>query len=179
MTSPWVLLLFCLEKRHVANLIIICAGPLRSAHCQAPRVIYKLRRQAALFSMTHLSSANVVLSAATFFTIIIITVLRTNRRSGVTKLKGPTSKSFLLGYSKELLLASEHSDVIEAWETQYGSVYQVPTVLGMSEIVLCDPKAILHYYSSDTYTYQQIRSVRYLMETFVSCWLNLCSLVSS
>jgi len=63
-----------------------------------------------------LSSTNVVLSAVTFFTIIIITVLRPNR-PGVTKLKGPTSKSFLLGYSKELLLASEHSDLIEAWET--------------------------------------------------------------
>jgi hypothetical protein len=116
--------------------------------------------------ITHLTSTNVVLSGSLFFIIII--VLRLYRRPRTTKLKGPSGRSFLTGYSTELLRGSLYSDLIEEWEKQYGSVFEVSTVLGMKDIVLCDPKAILHLYSNDTYTYRQPRSTHYFFETFVS-----------
>ncbi|KAF8224488.1 cytochrome P450 [Tricholoma matsutake] len=115
--------------------------------------------------VTTLTSTNVVLSA--FLFLIILIVLRSYRRSRTTKFKGPPRKSFLFGYSNVLFSASQHSDRIEEWETQYGHVFQVPTVLGLKDsLVLCDPKAILHVYSNDTYTYRHTRSTRYFTETF-------------
>ncbi|KIJ59411.1 hypothetical protein HYDPIDRAFT_162418 [Hydnomerulius pinastri MD-312] len=43
----------------------------------------------------------------------------------------------------------------EAWAEEYGVVYQVPSTLGQRRIVLCDPRAIAHFYARETWTYVQ------------------------
>ena len=112
------------------------------------------------------TSGHVALSA---LLILIVAIIVRLHRPRTTQLKGPSSKNFLLGYSNELLRGSIYSDLIEEWEIKYGSVFQVPTTLGMKDIVLCDLKAVMHVYSNDTYTYRQPRAAHYFLETFVSC----------
>ncbi|OJA14524.1 hypothetical protein AZE42_12948 [Rhizopogon vesiculosus] len=41
----------------------------------------------------------------------------------------------------------------ERWAEEYGVAYNIPTILGRSAIVLCDPKAIAHFYARETWTY--------------------------
>ncbi|KIJ12886.1 hypothetical protein PAXINDRAFT_100954 [Paxillus involutus ATCC 200175] len=71
------------------------------------------------------------------------------RRARTTPLKGPPSNSLIFGFPEILMSA----DVYESWAAQYGPVFQVPSLLGTSRILLCDPKAIAHFYARDTTTY--------------------------
>ncbi|KIJ12885.1 hypothetical protein PAXINDRAFT_100953 [Paxillus involutus ATCC 200175] len=75
------------------------------------------------------------------------------RRARTTRLKGPPSESRVFGFPEVLMAAPDGPEVHEAWATQYGPVYQVPSLLGTSRIVLCDPKAIAHFYARETTTY--------------------------
>jgi hypothetical protein len=117
--------------------------------------------------MIHLPSTNVFLVVVVL--LILLVGFRRCRRPCTTKFNGPPSTNFLFGHSNTLLRSSLHSHQIEEWEIQYGSVFNVPTVLGRKNLVLCDPKAILHLYASDTYAYRQPRSFRSFIENFVSC----------
>jgi hypothetical protein len=116
--------------------------------------------------MAYLSSENAILSIA--FVLITVVVLRYNRHSHRTKLMGPSTKNLLFGFSKEILNMPDYSHLFEDWERQYGSVYHIPTLFGLKNIVLCDPKAITHHYAGDTFTYRQAPSTRFFFETFVS-----------
>ena len=82
--------------------------------------------------------------------------LRTSRRQlRTTQLRGPPSKSFLYGVGKRILDADDSGSLYEAWAQEYGPVYAVPSTLGSERVVLCDPKAIAHFYSRETWTYIQ------------------------
>ncbi|KAF8838203.1 cytochrome P450 [Paxillus ammoniavirescens] len=74
------------------------------------------------------------------------------RRARTTHLKGPPSDSLTFGFP-EFLMIPDGPEVYEAWAKQYGSAFQVPSLLGDSRIVLCDPKAIAHFYAKETTTY--------------------------
>ncbi|KAG1727803.1 hypothetical protein EDB19DRAFT_1642776, partial [Suillus lakei] len=39
--------------------------------------------------------------------------------------------------------------------TEYGGAYMIPSVLGQTRIMLCDSKAIAHFYARETWTYVQ------------------------
>uniref|UniRef100_P9WEI2 Cytochrome P450 monooxygenase claW n=1 Tax=Ampulloclitocybe clavipes TaxID=56467 RepID=CLAW_AMPCV len=83
----------------------------------------------------------------------LIRVIR--RRSSTTPLKGPPSESFIFGL-RQIIHKSEDSDALyEQWADKYGSVYQVSEPMGSKRVVLCDPKAILHLYSKDTFDFVQ------------------------
>ncbi|KAF7969717.1 hypothetical protein HWV62_26120 [Athelia sp. TMB] len=47
------------------------------------------------------------------------------------------------------------SPFFEQWAREYGSVFRVPTAMGQNQLVLCDPKAISHLYSKETYGFVQ------------------------
>ena len=47
------------------------------------------------------------------------------------------------------------SPVYEEWAEQYGVVFSTPIALGKTRVILCDPKAIQHLYSKETYGYIQ------------------------
>ncbi|KIJ58857.1 hypothetical protein HYDPIDRAFT_101898 [Hydnomerulius pinastri MD-312] len=77
------------------------------------------------------------------------------RRLRTTRLRGPSSPSFVYGVGKELMESDDAGAMYETWAEEYGVVYQVPSTLGKTRIVLCDPKAIAHFYARETWTYIQ------------------------
>jgi len=94
--------------------------------------------------------------------------LRTSRRQlRTTQLRGPPSESFLYGVGKRILDADDSGAAYEAWAQEYGSVFTVPSTLRSQRIVLCDPKAIAHFYSKETWTYIQTPLSKKTSENFV------------
>ncbi|KAF7976119.1 hypothetical protein HWV62_7559 [Athelia sp. TMB] len=90
------------------------------------------------------------------------------RRSRETPLNGPASLSWFFGVSKVINEAGGDSSLMfEKWAGEYGSVYRIPTLLGGTQLVLCDPKAIAHYYSKETYGYVLTGFSRMLVETMI------------
>ncbi|KIJ57883.1 hypothetical protein HYDPIDRAFT_120221 [Hydnomerulius pinastri MD-312] len=59
----------------------------------------------------------------------------------------------------------------EAWAEEYGVVYEVPSTLGKTRVVLCDPKAIAHFYARETRTYIQTPVTKAALEHGVSLCL--------
>ena len=84
-----------------------------------------------------------------------------------TKLRGPQSESFVYGVGKRVLDADDSGAVYEAWAQEYGPVYAVPSTLGNKRIVLCDPKAIAHFYSKETWTYTHTPASKQVLATTV------------
>ena len=87
-----------------------------------------------------------------------------------TQLRGPHSESFLYGVGKRILDAGDSGAIYEAWAQEYGPVYAVPSSLGRKRIVLCDPKAIAHFYSKETWTYIQTPFAKEALAMFVRVW---------
>ncbi|KAH0839400.1 cytochrome P450 [Lanmaoa asiatica] len=82
--------------------------------------------------------------------------LRSSReKHRTTQLRGPPSESFLYGVGKRIRDAENSGPMYEAWAQEYGPVYAVPSTLGNERIVLCDHKAIAHFYSKESWTYIQ------------------------
>ncbi|KAH9928830.1 cytochrome P450 [Fomitopsis serialis] len=75
------------------------------------------------------------------------------RRTQTTSLAGPPNPSLVFGASKLISDLVDAGDLYEEWSETYGSVYRVPAAFGMSKIVLCDPKAVLHFFSRETVGY--------------------------
>jgi hypothetical protein len=75
------------------------------------------------------------------------------RGTKTTPLKGPASKSSVFGVSRFLGKHKDTSLVYEEWAEQYGAVFRTPIGLGRTKVILCDPKALQHFYSKETYTY--------------------------
>lgn len=88
-------------------------------------------------------------------------------RSGLhpTRLQGPPRRSLFRGYLQDYALSEDGSLLYESWESQYGSVFQIPWVLGATRVVLADPKAISHFYSHETFTYVQSQLTRDFVAT--------------
>jgi hypothetical protein len=86
------------------------------------------------------------------------------KRTLMTKLRGPPRKSYK-GYSEELMKNEE--ELIRAWVSQYGPVYQVPWLAGRKRVVFCDPLALHHISSKDTYAYVHTPFGRRAMDTLV------------
>jgi hypothetical protein len=95
------------------------------------------------------------------------------RRAKTTQLKGPPRMSWMFGVSRFL---SEHKDsslVQEQWAEQYGNVFRVPIAMGQTVVALCDPKAIQHFYSKESFTYVDSPAMKIVIERIVCvhCYL--------
>jgi hypothetical protein len=94
------------------------------------------------------------------------------RVSKTTPLKGPKNKSWIFGNSHFQLSAHEDAALMyEEWAEQYGVVYRTATALGGTKIILCDPKAIQHFYSKETYGYFRKPAVRIQINNMVSSFV--------
>ena len=94
--------------------------------------------------------------------------LRTYRQKlRTTQLRGPPSESFLYGVGRRILDAQDSGAVYEAWAQEYGRVYTVLSTLGSERIVLCDPKAIAHFYAKETWRYIQLPFTKKSLEMLV------------
>lgn len=69
-----------------------------------------------------------------------------------TRLRGPKPGIFF-GADKVIFEASDPVAVYEAWYKEYGAVYEVPLMLGQRKVILCDPKAIAHFFGRDSWSY--------------------------
>ena len=78
---------------------------------------------------------------------------RTNcKRPRTTRLRGPPSGFF--GAEEVLIESPDPATVHEAWYKEYGPAYEIPMVLGERKIILCDPKALVHFFSRDSWSYE-------------------------
>ncbi|KAG1750208.1 cytochrome P450 [Suillus lakei] len=97
-----------------------------------------------------------------------VKVLRALRwRLKTTQLRGPPRTSFIYGVSHDLVSSKDSAAMFEHWAMEYGVAYMIPNVLGQTRIVLCDPRAIAHFYARDTWTYVQTPFSLALIESSV------------
>ncbi|KAG1882712.1 cytochrome P450 [Suillus subluteus] len=97
-----------------------------------------------------------------------IKVLRVLRlRLKTTQLRGPPRTSFIYGVSHDLVASQDSGGMYERWATEYGVAYMIPSVLGQTRTVLCDPRAIAHFYARETWTYVHTPLSSRLLESFI------------
>lgn len=106
------------------------------------------------------NSAGIAIATCIAFFITVWLHQFQSRRPRTTKLKGPPSRSFLLGVGKDIFDARDLGAVYNDWEKTYGSTYEIAGTLGLKMLVLCDPKAIAHFFSKDTTIYHQLTFLR-------------------
>jgi len=80
-----------------------------------------------------------------------ITYLTNRKRPKTTRLRGPPSGLF--GAEEVLFKSPDSAAVHEAWYKEYGPAYEIPLILGERRVVLCDPKALAHFFARDSWTY--------------------------
>ena len=108
---------------------------------------------ASILDLRNISAKNAMIPILTF--VVLAVLYRTYRRPRTTKLRGPPSKGFLVGVMKDHFNSSDLGCMYGNWEKTYGPVYEIPSSLGSTILVLQDPKAITHLFSKDTTTYHQ------------------------
>jgi len=55
----------------------------------------------------------------------------------------------------------------EDWTKKYGPAYEIPGPFGSNQVVICDPKAMAHFYGGDTWNYVQPAMVRIFLENLI------------
>ncbi|KAG2144204.1 cytochrome P450 [Suillus clintonianus] len=97
-----------------------------------------------------------------------VKVLRVLRwRLKTTQLRGPPRTSFLYGVSRDLGSSHDSGTMYEHWAEEYGVAYMIPSVLGQTRIILCDPRAIAHFFARETWTYVKTPRVLALTEASI------------
>ncbi|KAI6000267.1 cytochrome P450 [Pisolithus marmoratus] len=76
------------------------------------------------------------------------TVRALRRKLKTTSLRGPPGTHPIFGASKDLFEAPDTGEIFETWAEEYGAAYEVPTSFGGKKIMLCDPRALSHYYAA-------------------------------
>ena len=89
------------------------------------------------------------------------------RRSHSTALYGPPRTSLLWGANRMILTSTDRISIFEEWLSKYGPAFSIPGPLGADVVVLCDPKAIAHFYGRETYGYHQTAFARMAIEHLV------------
>jgi hypothetical protein len=78
-----------------------------------------------------------------------------NLKPRTTQLLGPPSSDypFISGTIEDLFTGARAQLTLTKWIPQYGNVFSVPWTFGERQVVLCDPKAVGHFYAGDTTVY--------------------------
>ena len=92
---------------------------------------------------------------------------RMRSRARTTPLAGPPNPNILLGAGRFIVKSPDAGNLYEEWLEKYGPVFRIPATMGLSRIALCDPKAILHFYSRETYGYVQSTMTKRAIENMV------------
>ncbi|KAG8219007.1 cytochrome P450 [Butyriboletus roseoflavus] len=87
------------------------------------------------------------------FYAVLQAIQVTRCRLNTTALLGPPNPSFVWGVGKTLLTSPDSGAQHEKWAEEYGGVYEVASALGGRRIILCDPKAVAHFYGGEPWTY--------------------------
>ncbi|KAI6154234.1 cytochrome P450 [Pisolithus tinctorius] len=81
-----------------------------------------------------------------------------------TRLRGPPGADLIFGASKQIAQSPDTGALYEAWTKKYGAAYVVPTTLGGKKIMLCDPRALAHFFARESWTYVFTDSTRLFYE---------------
>ena len=84
-----------------------------------------------------------------------------------TPLRGPPRLSWLSGAFGFQFTIAGRAAAVKEWAAEYGPVFQIPWVMGRNQVVLCDPKAVAHFYARDSTVYGGSKSSRKLAEILV------------
>ncbi|KAJ7243084.1 cytochrome P450 [Mycena rebaudengoi] len=82
-----------------------------------------------------------------------LTARSLRRGSTTTQLNGPPSQSLIWGLSDYSHKSPDISVDLEDWAKRYGPAYELPAEFGRKKIIITDPKAVVHFYSSERTTY--------------------------
>jgi hypothetical protein len=85
-----------------------------------------------------------------------------------TRLQGPPSRSFLYGNALQVANAPNAAELYNSWAQTYGSIFQMPFALGTRRVILCDPRAIAHFFAHETWKYLQPEPARIAIGRLVS-----------
>jgi hypothetical protein len=99
--------------------------------------------------------------------LLLIGVHTLRRRAKTTQLKGPARRSWIFGVSHFLSDLKDESSMLEDWAEQHGDVFCMPIALGMTQVVICDPKAIQHCYARETGVYVRSSSSKIFIRSTV------------
>ncbi|KAG1851972.1 cytochrome P450 [Suillus subluteus] len=88
-------------------------------------------------------------------------------RLKTTQLRGPPRTSFIYGVLPNLIASQGTGGMYEHWATEHGVAYMIPSILGQAIVVLCDPRAIAHFYARETWTYVQTPFSLALLEALI------------
>ena len=126
-----------------------------------------------MFSVGLLRLSNVLISLFFLFVVVKLVqfVIDQLRGSRLPRLKGPSNNSPLFGRLRDLLASNDRGVVYQSWAEEYGAVYQIPAQLGERRIIICDPKAIAHFHSKDTFTYHALPFSKKFVKKFVSRYI--------
>lgn len=105
-----------------------------------------------LSAVHHLRLVDVAYAFGAFYAVLKVFQI-TRRRLKTTSLRGPSDPSLLWGVGKALLSSPDPGEMYEKWTEEYGGVYEIPLALGRRCVILCDPKAITHFFGGETRTY--------------------------
>ena len=143
--------------------------------------------------MSLLTSHNAGLATSIICGLAVIWVssklLDSRRRHALyTQLTGPPSSSLLFGVTKRISdmhetgeFSEDAGGLYEQWAEEYGPVYRIPAAFGYEKIVLCDPKAIQHFYSRVTTGYLHTKMMKTAIANLVrlSALLKLLPLIAA
>jgi hypothetical protein len=90
-----------------------------------------------------------------------------NRKARGTKLNGPPSDSFIFGISRRIAQSTDRSLLFQEWAAEYGPVFRLPAAFGGHKTILCDSKAVNHFYSMERSVYVKSKLGRAVIENSV------------
>ena len=98
---------------------------------------------------------NVTIAIGICVSLLFLAMYRSYYRPRTTELRGPPRNDFVFGVTKDIFTSSDPGSMYRNWEKTYGPVYEIPSTLGSTILVLQDPAATAHLCSQDTSTYRQ------------------------
>ena len=123
--------------------------------------------------------ALISLFALFFVSKLVQFVINQLKSSRLPRLKGPSNNNLIFGRLAEVFASKDLAALYQSWAEEYGTVFQIPAqFLGGRHLILCDPKAIAHLHSKDTFTYHTLPAWKRFFKKFVSryesgCWCYL------
>jgi hypothetical protein len=90
-----------------------------------------------------------------------------NPRPQGTRLLGPPSESLLFGVSRRVAGSPDTAVLYEEWAAKYGPAFDLPIAFGGRRTILCDPKAVNHFYSMERTVYAKSTLARTVIANLV------------
>ncbi|PBK72122.1 cytochrome P450 [Armillaria solidipes] len=99
------------------------------------------------------------------FTCLLYKIISHNRQNGITtQLRGPSSTSWFFSFIHIMRSEEDRALLTERWASEYGPVFCFPGLLGEQRLVLCDPKAVAHFYGKGGVGYIKTPITRMFIE---------------